>query len=742
MASSYTRKITLFINGKEVKNDVASISAELRKLQNELKRTTIGSQEYQAKLAEFNRVKGYLAEHTQAIKGTQSTIGKLKDTAAGLLPAFGWAAIATGAAAAFKKIISSTDTLSTQWEIFTGGLRSGMNEFWRTIASGDWSNFTSNMKEAVRVGREYASMMDEIEEKSRALSIAEADSRSKELELEVKLKNKGLTDQQRIEAGQERIRIEEELAASRVKVAQEAYDAELMLATQQSRLSKEKLMEVVRDMDSDLKTKAEAYNKLKAQVKGLEAVNKPTYTGPGTVSMPSPEIGEKIKSLQAEMLSYPDSVKTYADALSGVGNVTDEQLNKLVESYSKLKQAQDSAVENTKKTRTTVNNLLAETRKDQEDEAKKAAEAQKKIREDAFNEGQKALEGNYNQELNILKERLMDGSITQKQYNREEYILLLSHLGLMKQLYEKFAQDTTAIQAKIIDNKLKLQSELSELMKPYEEVSADLAKSDLAMYQQIDAEMAAHMAAYKEELDKQAEDTIEAEEKKKKAIEATREAQIRSAVAAGDAAVENATTFEEAGKAVLNSIRQQLRAYMAEAVATAALKALKSVPFPINIIAATAAGGAATLLFNKLIPKFSEGGYTGSGAKDEPAGIVHKGEYIVPAHVVKNPQVAPILATLENLRQKKIEVNPAIMTIPGFRDGGFAGARNATESPSPATIVTTDPELKELIRQNIAASEANRQAAEKLMRWQPKVSSELIRRDIQTLEDIERNSGL
>jgi lambda family phage tail tape measure protein len=31
---------------------------------------------------------------------------------------------------------------------------------------------------------------------------------------------------------------------------------------------------------------------------------------------------------------------------------------------------------------------------------------------------------------------------------------------------------------------------------------------------------------------------------------------------------------------------------------------------------------------------YSEGGYTGSGGKYEPAGIVHRGEYVMPANVV------------------------------------------------------------------------------------------------------------
>ncbi len=68
---------------------------------------------------------------------------------------------------------------------------------------------------------------------------------------------------------------------------------------------------------------------------------------------------------------------------------------------------------------------------------------------------------------------------------------------------------------------------------------------------------------------------------------------------------------------------------------------------------------------------FAEGGYTGSGGKYEPAGIVHKGEYVVPADVVKKVGVP----NLERLR--------------GYANGGLVGggrsAGGAATAPTRAT---------------------------------------------------------
>ena len=56
---------------------------------------------------------------------------------------------------------------------------------------------------------------------------------------------------------------------------------------------------------------------------------------------------------------------------------------------------------------------------------------------------------------------------------------------------------------------------------------------------------------------------------------------------------------------------------------------------------------------------FAEGGYTGDGGKYEVAGVVHKGEYVVPKHIVSNPKYNGVISSLESVRQN------------GYADGGL-----------------------------------------------------------------------
>ena len=53
--NTYTRRINLYINDKEVKHDIKSIQKEFYKANNELKKMEIGSKEY---IAQTQKVKG------------------------------------------------------------------------------------------------------------------------------------------------------------------------------------------------------------------------------------------------------------------------------------------------------------------------------------------------------------------------------------------------------------------------------------------------------------------------------------------------------------------------------------------------------------------------------------------------------------------------------------------------------------------------------------------------------------
>lgn len=106
---------------------------------------------------------------------------------------------------------------------------------------------------------------------------------------------------------------------------------------------------------------------------------------------------------------------------------------------------------------------------------------------------------------------------------------------------------------------------------------------------------------------------------------------------------------------------------------SAATKAYEAAFLPLPTVASPAIGAAfaAAAIAQGLANlaqingvQFAEGGFTGPGGKYEPAGIVHKGEYVTPQHVVNSPAAQPHISALENMRLR------------GYADGGFVTSQN------------------------------------------------------------------
>jgi hypothetical protein len=67
----------------------------------------------------------------------------------------------------------------------------------------------------------------------------------------------------------------------------------------------------------------------------------------------------------------------------------------------------------------------------------------------------------------------------------------------------------------------------------------------------------------------------------------------------------------------------------------------------------------------KRIPGFDEGGYTGPGAKFQPAGTVHAGEFVARSEVVRQPGALSFLEAFNRVGMQ------ALQALPGFAEGGL-----------------------------------------------------------------------
>lgn len=125
----------------------------------------------------------------------------------------------------------------------------------------------------------------------------------------------------------------------------------------------------------------------------------------------------------------------------------------------------------------------------------------------------------------------------------------------------------------------------------------------------------------------------------------------------------------EEGSAAQKALALTSIAINAAVGVSGAVKSGADVGFPQNL-AAILIGITAVLsgiAQAKSLLGFAEGGYTGHGGKYQPAGIVHKGEYVAPQHIVNSPVARPHLQALESMRLK------------GYADGGFVANSNQAD---------------------------------------------------------------
>lgn len=71
------RGVYLYIDGKEIKNDINSIDLEMKRLQRDIKEMTRGSEEYNRTMAKIQHLQGILKQHRQEIKGITTETKKV-----------------------------------------------------------------------------------------------------------------------------------------------------------------------------------------------------------------------------------------------------------------------------------------------------------------------------------------------------------------------------------------------------------------------------------------------------------------------------------------------------------------------------------------------------------------------------------------------------------------------------------------------------------------------------------------
>lgn len=241
-----------------------------------------------------------------------------------------------------------------------------------------------------------------------------------------------------------------------------------------------------------------------------------------------------------------------------------------------------------------------------------------------------------------------------------------------------------------------------QMLNQMAELSSNLQEAEFA---EVEAWKEKELALAGDNADEQARINEEAEAKKleiqKKYADADMGIQIAKAISAGALAAIQAWNAAGGNPVIAGIITALIAATTAAQVATivAQRNAIK------NASATSSSSSSADTSTGDV--GFSEGGYTGPGGRLEPAGIVHRGEYVVPQPQMRDPEVARMVAAIETKRRRTSSKN----TLPGFAEGGYTDTETENRynsilsdiyellytiasNPIPAYVVLSDLETK------------------------------------------------
>ena len=734
------------------------------------------------------------------------------------------AAGATVLVSGLKKMTEQTQVWGDSWAMTQAKVSAGWKQFLANFGQGR-NVIKASIKDAVEAAAEAQGMLDELFERNNSLSIQEIKIQTDINKQQAIANDRSKSTDERMAALEEILRLEMKLADMKRSIAQQEKDAALTVLSTRTGLEAKQLEAVIDEYELNRKQiqSAQEYNALLKQQSQLENDLLLTRDAWGREYY-----GKQLDETKEKLAEFTDSVVIeFAGFLRQYDLGNDDIVNSYVEATKKVLAAdrdyEAAVAAQARKRGTLVNQIQSEADEDR----KKALE--KELQE---------AESVYTEDLNNLKQQLLDKTISQAEYQTQSSALELAFLTKKSAILKAHGKNILGIDGQIYDKRLALQKSfdmdfqksddsflkyleksvadnskavtkmMADLQAEVDKMSEDLTQEQMDEFDRLfdsarsgnitrDARRAESDLSFNEDmtelenlhrlkliseeefLARKAELTrrhaqeigkIETEGWENalgtanqildgigSAISSAREAEYASLdawkqkelAAAGDNA-EKREQIEAEYEAKKLDIQKKyadidMGIQIAKAVAAGALASIQAwnaaggnpimAAVITALIAATTAAQVATIVAQRNAIKnssaggssiaagsgaaqvtgFSEGGYTGDGRRLEVAGVVHRGEYVVPQPELRDPYVRSMVASIEAKRRSRVSGH----TLPGYADGGYAGGYpvrsgaaddvfskilsailNLNNRPVKTYVTLTDLDAKQRFRQN------------------------------------------
>lgn len=759
---------------------------------------------------EWNRLKKRLDEVTAEQKKVNAS---LSDRIKGFMKGGALSGAITVGLNAIKKfaqdVIANSNVIGDKWNRTMTGMKKGYEAFLTVIASSDWSNFFSNIERAYREGRELAEMQEALFEMQNATSLTETRNSIEISRQTAIMRDTTKSNQERIDAANEILRLEKEIMAVKEKTAERARDAalkEIAIKTK-GELSEENMTFLVDDyfQNEEMIDAAGEYLKLEDRLKELK-----TSRWESENWLLIPQINKAIDAVEQQMkelMADTEELDKVVEIQRKYDLLNDEQIQNYVKAQTDYQKAQADFEQSTLRARTTLAKLKEELKT--EEYEKEAA----------------AVEEWAQKERIAVKQRAADRQISEEEMNGELERIETERLQRMAEVNKKFGIDVLESTEAVLGNITSSmngftqaaatgsEEALDGALQKAQEVNAELEKmldqsleaanaavqedmdfqggqltSDVEQAGRIktqfadmstrlgilaydkDAEMAQLRSLYdqglitEEEYQKARVDIIRRYARQAWEIQsegweeglqaasnilnsmatmvssiqeteaASLDAQMQKELAAAGSSADQRAAIEEKYEAKKLALQKKyaninMGIQIAQTIAAGALAIMQALAqlgpvaggIMAGVIAATTAAQVAVIVAQRNAVMnstaagssdsasvrmvtggdsgsggYSEGGFTGYGGRLEPAGIVHRGEYVVPVPEMRDPEAYSHVMAIERIRSRRSHRNP----LPGFADGGYTGSPSYSTDAALGSMMS---ELRALRRNPIKA---------------------------------------
>lgn len=759
---------------------------------------------------EWNRLKKRLDEVTAEQKKVNAS---LSDRIKGFMKGGALSGAITVGLNAIKKfaqdVIANSNVIGDKWNRTMTGMKKGYEAFLTVIASSDWSNFFSNIERAYREGRELAEMQEALFEMQNATSLTETRNSIEISRQTAIMRDTTKTNQERIDAANEILRLEKEIMAVKEKTAERARDAalkEIAIKTK-GELSEEDMTFLVDDyfQNEEMIDAAGEYLKLEDRLKELK-----TSRWESENWLLIPQINKAIDAVEQQMkelMADTEELDKVVEIQRKYDLLNDEQIQNYVKAQTDYQKAQADFEQSTLRARTTLAKLKEELKT--EEYEKEAAAVEEWAQKERIAVKQRAAdrqisEEEMNGELERIEtERLQRVAEVNKKFGIDVLESTEAVLGNITSSMNGFTQAAATGSEEALDGALQKAQEVNAELEKMLDQSLEAANaavqedmdfqggqltSDVEQAGRIktqfadmstrlgilaydkDAEMAQLRSLYdqglitEEEYQKARVDIIRRYARQAWEIQsegweeglqaasnilnsmatmvssiqeteaASLDAQMQKELAAAGSSADQRAAIEEKYEAKKLALQKKyaninMGIQIAQTIAAGALAIMQALAqlgpvaggIMAGVIAATTAAQVAVIVAQRNAVMnstaagssdsasvrmvtggdsgsggYSEGGFTGYGGRLEPAGIVHRGEYVVPVPEMRDPEAYSHVMAIERIRSRRSRRNP----LPGFADGGYTGSPSYSTDAALGSMMS---ELRALRRNPIKA---------------------------------------